>query len=135
MPTRYNRDLYLKRRARLKSEGKIPYKKEETKVCLFCEGEFSTKRSIKKFCSSECREQKGLALGYGLSCQEYRTLFKRAAGRCEICRREVIRPCVDHDHKTGKVRGMICKKCNSALGMFQDDPEVIERAASYLRNR
>lgn len=41
--------------------------------------------------------------------------------------------CVDHDHVTGKIRGLLCSKCNSAIGLLQDDPNVVDRAAIYLR--
>lgn len=40
---------------------------------------------------------------------------------------------VDHDHVTGKVRGLLCRQCNSALGFAGDNPERLERLARYLR--
>ncbi|MFF7299132.1 endonuclease domain-containing protein [Streptomyces sp. NPDC008265] len=52
-------------------------------------------------------------------------------GVCVICR---IAPAehVDHDHQTGKVRGVLCFSCNAALGQFKDRPDVMRRAAAYV---
>lgn len=55
-----------------------------------------------------------------------------ADGECSICEYPMTPPGVDHDHETGKVRGLICRKCNTGLGMFRDDPLILERAANYL---
>ena len=40
---------------------------------------------------------------------------------------------VDHDHKTGKIRGLLCHKCNTALGLFNDDPSLMAKAAEYVQ--
>lgn len=54
-------------------------------------------------------------------------------GLCPICMVKQ-QECFDHDHDTGQVRGLICKNCNSGLGMFGDrDPSILDRAAAYLR--
>jgi hypothetical protein len=75
---------------------------------------------------------------YGISEEEYKILYKAQGGRCAICRRATgatRRLAVDHDHKTGKVRGLLCGPCNNTLGLIaRDDPEVFDRAAAYLRN-
>jgi hypothetical protein len=51
---------------------------------------------------------------------------------CVICGHEGGL-CVDHCHKTHKIRGMLCQRCNKGLGLFKDDPELLEFAATYVR--
>lgn len=69
---------------------------------------------------------------YGLSQADLALLNEHAGGRCQIC--GVNKPLhVDHSHHTGKVRGMLCFTCNSALGKFKDDPHLLMAAARYLR--
>ena len=54
-----------------------------------------------------------------------------AGGKCEICGKEA-RLNIDHDHSTGKYRGLLCANCNWGLGMFEDDIERLKRAIKYL---
>ena len=71
---------------------------------------------------------------YGLSLQSHAGLFLVQEGRCAICKDEAKTAedlVVDHDHGTGAVRGLLCANCNSALGLFKDDPRRL-LAADYL---
>lgn len=117
-----------------------------------CKGCKSTTRALTKpgpRCASCWRvvvaERKESAHGlyvektYGISAEEYKTIYDAQGGRCAICRRAtgaIRKLAVDHNHKTGEIRGLLCKSCNRyGLGMFaRDDPEVFDRAADYLRN-
>lgn len=73
---------------------------------------------------------------YGLAKGEYETLFKAQDGRCAICggkRRE--RLSVDHCHKTGLIRGLLCRMCNGRLlTAARDKPAVLRAGADYLDN-
>ena len=53
-------------------------------------------------------------------------------GLCKICQRQASLV-IDHDHKTGQIRSLLCQKCNGALGMFEDEPVFLERALAYIR--
>lgn len=53
-------------------------------------------------------------------------------GICLICGDELVRPHVDHDHKTGNVRGILCFNCNGGLGKFKDDMSLLLSAVLYL---
>lgn len=72
---------------------------------------------------------------YGVTPENYETLFKEQNGLCAICERPPKNRLldVDHDHKTGKLRGLLCMNCNNGLGRFGDNPELLEKAAAYLQ--
>lgn len=70
---------------------------------------------------------------YGISLDEYEDMAKSQDGKCLICNEVNKRNlAVDHCHKSGKVRGLLCLNCNTGLGQFKDDPELLEKAISYL---
>jgi len=69
---------------------------------------------------------------YGMTLEEYESIIRAQQERCAICGEHMNQPHVDHDHKTGKVRGLLCRRCNPALGGFKDDPRILMRAIAYL---
>lgn len=68
---------------------------------------------------------------YGIGADDVEAMIAAQGGRCLICGREDPDH-VDHDHATGKVRGILCFTCNAGLGNFSDDIERLRSAASYL---
>lgn len=70
---------------------------------------------------------------YSISAEDYKNLLEKQEGRCGICRvqRELL--CADHEHSSGKVRGLLCKSCNFGLGHFKDDADRCLSAYNYLR--
>lgn len=74
---------------------------------------------------------------YGITLDAYNELFKKQKGLCALCGKSPFKEnmCVDHDHETGKVRGLLHKKCNTALGLLNDDPKLVYRAVLYLRRK
>jgi hypothetical protein len=72
---------------------------------------------------------------YGMTLEDYERMFEAQAGVCAICseaRPEERTLHVDHDHETGMIRGLLCFRCNNALGDFDEEYELFQRAADYL---
>jgi Recombination endonuclease VII len=73
---------------------------------------------------------------YGLSLEQYQEMLKEQDGKCYCCgdpptgHKTLL--AVDHCHKTGTVRRLLCDRCNRAIGLFKDDPSILRRAAEYL---
>jgi hypothetical protein len=70
---------------------------------------------------------------YGMTRDEFDARVTQQAGRCPICEASPAMLVVDHDHRTGMVRGLLCGPCNRALGHLQDRPDLCRAAAGYLR--
>lgn len=77
---------------------------------------------------------------FGITRQEYAELFHKQDGKCAICNSpetakrlgKIKALAVDHDHKTGRVRGLLCSDCNTGIGKLKDDPKVLQSAIRYL---
>jgi hypothetical protein len=72
---------------------------------------------------------------YGISLDEYLQLYDKQEGICLIChkRQENKNLSVDHNHKTGEIRGLLCNNCNFGLAYFYDDISILEKAIEYLK--
>lgn len=74
---------------------------------------------------------------FGITLEEYDEMLLKQNGVCAICGGGQVTGktnlAVDHCHHTGKVRGLLCNRCNTGIGNLQDDPVVVERALLYLR--
>lgn len=86
-----------------------------------------------KTCRNTQRTKRARVEKYGLSFEEFSVLLDQQEGRCAICNTEFDgEPMVDHDHITRRVRGLLCKHCNTGLGMFRDSQLRLRSAAAYL---
>jgi hypothetical protein len=80
---------------------------------------------------------------YGLTLDDYSNLLEKQAYKCKICNIPSVNApgigaspgilCVDHDHETNKIRGLLCSRCNTGLGLFFDDISNLENAINYLK--
>lgn len=74
---------------------------------------------------------------YGIGIEEYNSMLEKCDNQCQVCGKphSEEKPLhIDHDHKTGKVRGLLCNSCNYGLGFFKDDIEIMKKATKYLEN-
>ncbi|MFE1192932.1 endonuclease VII domain-containing protein [Streptomyces olivaceoviridis] len=88
------------------------------------------------------KRKANLAANYGLTVADYHALLRSQGGVCAICGKDEpnahgrtgkqFRLSVDHCHQTGAVRGLLCQKCNRAIGLLGDDPVLMRKAISYL---
>jgi hypothetical protein len=77
-----------------------------------------------------------LRYNYGIGIEQYNEMFAAQAGSCAICEVHQTdlskRLAVDHCHRTGAVRGLLCTNCNTAIGKLKDSKKLLERAIGYL---
>lgn len=132
---------------------------EKLKRCTKCKQEFPATdeyfyKKGKKECGlrSICKEcfkkgqieyerdrgrNKRLIREYNITEELFNEILEMQGGKCAICQAEECMTgkafCVDHDHETMEVRGLLCINCNQGCGKFKDDPDLLEEAASYLR--
>lgn len=84
-----------------------------------------------------------LLFKYGITLEQYNEMLRKQDNKCKICNKESYmydnrikgfkNLAVDHDHKTGKVRGLLCDSCNHGLGNFRDNIDTLYNAMIYLR--
>lgn len=113
--------------------------------CMTCRRDASRRRTVEQpvavhaaikrwsLANKDRRRDTALRRLYGISLTEYSTRVTSQNGLCLIC--EVKSALVvDHCHRSGKIRGLLCGTCNRAMGLFQDDPAKLRSAVSYLEN-
>jgi len=91
----------------------------------------------KEWYNAADKREKALKKKYGMSLKDYDQMLASQQHGCKICgtnkpmnNSEYL--CVDHCHTTGKVRGLLCSKCNSAIGLFDEDTNRMRLAMQYL---
>lgn len=68
---------------------------------------------------------------YGMTYEDYEELLAIQEGKCALCE-TVAMLAVDHCHETGKVRGLLCNRCNLGIGLLKEDTNIFKRALEYL---
>jgi hypothetical protein len=130
--------------------------------CSYCNRTFWSNNIRKIYCSSNCNvynnrdlspkqkemkrvrsreyyrklsksDRKNLKLQsrYGISLKEFKTISKKQKGKCAICFKK-LKLSVDHCHKSGMIRSLLCNGCNRGLGYFSENPKALREAANYI---
>jgi hypothetical protein len=136
----YSRRRYKENKEEIKryqEENKDHIKQRKAKWYKANRDDLRTKARENYHKTKELVQDRRLKQKYGISNNDYKQLQDSQENKCAICNRKQNnkRLAVDHNHKTGKVRGLLCEKCNRALGMFCDDIYLLEKAATYLKER
>ncbi|MDQ3898389.1 MAG: endonuclease VII domain-containing protein [Actinomycetota bacterium] len=96
----------------------------------------ATQRRMRSTPEGKLRQRAGhLKRKYGITLAQYDGMLEAQGGGCCICGRpprDDISLHVDHDHSTGEIRGILCFRCNNALADFQEEQQLLEKAAAYL---
>lgn len=73
---------------------------------------------------------------YGITEEEFNSMLEKQDGKCAICGTTdwgKPSPSIDHNHRTGKVRALLCNRCNRVLGLAEDSPELLSKMSNYLK--
>lgn len=120
------------------SNNHIDFRYTSNKTCVSCSRERMNSYFHKYKNDLAFRLKKGKSrCGYDCSVEKYKELHEAQEGCCAICKtpeEELTRGFhIDHCHTTGAVRGLLCGRCNTAIGSLRDSPEICLQAASYLK--
>jgi hypothetical protein len=113
-------------------------KKTKSGKCLRCYTKENKKARANTPVAKAKRRRNKIFAKYKITMAEYEAMSLKQSGKCAICfaspedvRYGVL--CVDHCHETGKVRGLLCVKCNTGLGRFEDKLQILKNAIHYLK--
>lgn len=112
--------------------------KQNLPLARFYRGSGSQGRMAQcKVCRVDYARWARLKTLYGITKDEYLSMLEAQGGVCGVCGEPETRKggeflCVDHDHESLQVRGLLCFRCNSALGLLQEDIEVVRQLCLYL---
>lgn len=82
---------------------------------------------------SEKAKWKHKRIKYGVSKSDFDLMLEKQEAKCLICNDNILEnPHIDHNHKNGEIRGLLCKPCNRGLGFFKDNPMFLKNAYQYL---
>ena len=133
------------KRSQINMVSNYPKGHFKDKLCGWCNQNFSPSGPSHKYCSETCFKKvyadKYYKRRYGVGLDWVETTLLQQDYVCAICEKVGFKMLeshytglnLDHCHKTGKPRGLLCHNCNRGIGLLQEDPLIMERAAVYVR--
>ncbi len=115
----------------LTNQHKSSLETRKNYICVSC-----VRKRVKETRGNKGFNQKSYDLNrhYGITEEVYSLIKDNQNSKCKICKEESLLV-VDHNHYTGEVRGLLCRNCNSALGLFKDSKEILLNAFDYLEEK
>lgn len=143
---KYNKTYYKRKHAEILAQKKMYYAKNKdqlvAKMAASRKGkELQAAANTRAWYSKNTNRAKETATlirlrnTYGLTPEKFAALVDNQKGLCAICGLRPRKLCVDHCHNTLKVRGLLCRKCNSGIGLLRDSPQLLKRALEYLTEK
>lgn len=122
------------KRCCLNSRYKTPSGRRDS-YCSDCKNKNT--REYTKSLTKEQRRAYNLKAMYGIKPEDYQNMISCQNNKCLICDIFMldVKHCIDHNHKTGEIRGILCSPCNQGLGQFKDNIENLLNAAKYLKDK
>ena len=123
----YQKDYYQENKEKVKVQRKAYYQENKDKAKAYYQ---ENKEKVKAVTVNNKYKRM-----YGITLEQKMEMIINQDSKCVICGEPFLESentCIDHSHKTGKIRGILCRKCNAGLGQFRDDINILRNALEYL---
>ena len=137
---KYMKEYWAKNAEQLRKKGRERYAKNRERYLAAIKAkrkanpEAARAADRAEWAKKQPHEKKAAGLRkFGLTLEQYERMLTQQDGRCAICKEIPERICVDHCHRTGAVRGLLCSGCNTALGLLKEDLLRIYALADYIK--
>ena len=130
----FDEDMFHNRKYKTKDGSVKVYKRSE---CMSCTNKINAARYHTNPATKEAHKKAAFKYSlnsYGISFKDYNEMYNSQKGCCYICgEKGKRRLSIDHNHRTGQVRKLLCNNCNTAIGHSREDIEILEKMIKYLR--
>jgi hypothetical protein len=134
-PGQIGTDGYMRKTLCYKSSCKECLREEQRKKYHSLSLDQQRKLRKNNSCNNpEYRKKYKLKNYYGLTTEEFSAMIMIQNNKCKICECEMNSPQIDHNHSTGNVRGLLCRNCNTSLGLLKENKNTLYNMISYINN-